>query len=468
MWQCSYVHISGFGSRRSRSLFPPGGDCHHQRVSDARPFYTACPKQSEKIDLDRWKAVMKTQSASFEQQKELDEDDEEEEEDGTTKQQGSTSLDTLEAAQNLVSMWRYAGKQVPQEMTADELKILAELTTRSARKKYLKYLAIREGHKINRKEKQQQKRATREASLELKQEQAEEKKDAENRFFLQFWSKTEDRHYAWRSAQAMQFGQPLVFDMSYESNMNRREVQNTVSQLLEVEGWNRRAADPYHLHFCNLDPEGEYQRQLLKRYGADAWNRLLITSTPHHYVDVFPHDRLVYLTADSPNVLRTYDHSKVYIIGALVDRSIKSGLSFANAKRLKLNTARLPLDEYLHWEIGAKNLTLDQMIRIMSTVKETGKWEEALKFVPSRKHDGLHQKQTPGEITRPVKSFNRSSEFSKQNEDRTFVSANKFSLKDSLRSGNKKLPETRVRTSFSSYIRDGKGFSKRKHWLDEE
>ncbi|KAM9817127.1 tRNA methyltransferase 10 homolog C [Neosynchiropus ocellatus] len=459
MWQCSYVSISGFGSRQIRSLFPPGGDCHQERVSDARPFYTACPKQSEKIDLDKWKSVMKTHTASFEQQKELNEDDEEE--DGSTEQQGS--VDTLEAARNLVSMWRYAGKHVPQEITDEDLKILAELTTKSSRQKYLKYLAIKEGHKISRKEKQQQKRAAKEASLELKQEQGEENKDDEDRYFLQFWSKSEDRYYAWRSAQAMQFGQPLVFDMSYESNMNRREVQNTVSQLLEVIGWNRRAPDPYHLHFCNLDPDGEYQSQLVKRYGADAWNRLFITSTPQNHVDVFPHDRLVYLTADSPNVLRTYDHSKVYIIGALVDRSIKSGLSFANAKRLKLNTARLPLDEYLHWEVGAKTLTLDQMIRIMLTVKETGKWEEAFKFVPSRKHDGLHQKQKQGEITRPVKSLNRSLEFSKRSEERTFVRANK---QDSVGSGHKKLYETRVRASFSSYIRDGK--SKRKHWLDEE
>uniref|UniRef100_A0A3B3CDX7 tRNA methyltransferase 10 homolog C n=1 Tax=Oryzias melastigma TaxID=30732 RepID=A0A3B3CDX7_ORYME len=216
----------------------------------------------------------------------------------------------------------------------------------------------------------------------------------QNSLFLKFWGHSFDRVYAWRIAQAMLFDQPLVFDFSYESNMSRREVENTVSQMLEVEGWNRRAINPFHLHFCNLQPDGSYHRELVKRYTPEVWDRLLVTSTERHYIDLFPREQLVYLTADSPNVLHSFDHSKIYIIGALVDRSIQPGLSLANAKRLKLATARLPLDEFLHWESGAKNLTLDQMIRIMLSIKVTGKWEEALTFVPGRKHDGFYQHQT--------------------------------------------------------------------------
>uniref|UniRef100_A0A674BV46 tRNA methyltransferase 10 homolog C n=1 Tax=Salmo trutta TaxID=8032 RepID=A0A674BV46_SALTR len=194
-----------------------------------------------------------------------------------------------------------------------------------------------------------------------------------NTFLLQFWGRSLDKLLGWRSAQAMVFGQPLVFDMSYEQQMTRREVENTVSQLMEVEGWNRRA--------------------LVKRYGAEAWERLLVTSTERRHVDLFPRDDLVYLTADSPNVLRTFDNSKVYIVGSMVDRSIQSGLSLANAKRLKLNTARLPLDDFLQWETGAKNLTLDQMVRILLTLKERGRWKEALEHVPKRKHDGFYQEK---------------------------------------------------------------------------
>lgn len=261
-----------------------------------------------------------------------------------------------------------------------------------------------------------------------------------------------------------------------------------MSQLLEVEGWNRRAVEPFHLHFCNLQPGGAYEKELLKRYGADTWERLLITSTERQHVDVFPREQLVYLTADSPNVLRRFDHSKVYVVGALVDRSIQSGLSLANAKRLQLATARLPLDEFLHWEIGAKNLTLDQMIRIMLTIKDTGKWTEALKFVPTRKHDGFYQQQAHkgethdnrmrGETNhRPWQNGDRPLRSGDRNKDRTFKNVDqglnrlhkelRFNNRDKVAAENKPSMN-RVRTSFKSNMEGRKSKGKSKMWWDDE
>lgn len=358
-------------------------------------------EELEKIDLDKWKSVMRAKMVAT--AKDVNQGDEGSDDEENLQAQGvdSKGITLLEATRDLVVMWRYAGKLVPQEITDEEIKALAELDTKSSKKKYLKYLAIKERHKQSRKQKQQRKKEEKEAATQSnKQSICEEEGGdqseaaAKNTFLLQFWSRSLDKLLGWRCAQAMMFDQPLVFDMSYESNMSRREVDNTVSQLMEVEGWNRRAAEPFHLHFCNLQPDGTYIQEFLKRYGAETWSRLLVTCTDQQHIHLFPREQLVYLTADSPNVLRTFDHSKVYIIGALVDRSIQSGLSLANAKRLKLATARLPLDEFLNWEIGAKNLTLDQMIRIMLALKETGKWEEALKFVPQRKHDGFYHQQT--------------------------------------------------------------------------
>jgi len=354
----------------------------------------------------------------------------------------------------------------------------------------------KEGHKLARKAKQQQKRAEWEASLMESRgldSNAEDGDDQngqklKNTLFLQFWDRSFDKLLAWRSVQAMVFGQPLVFDMSYHSHMSRREIENTVSQLLEVEGCNRRAVEPFHLHFCNLQPDGPYKQELLKRYGAETWERLLITSTERQHVDVFPREQLVYLTADSPNVLRTFDHSKVYIIGAMVDRSIQSGLSLANAKRLKLATARLPLDEFLHWDIGAKNLTLDQMIRIMLAIKDTGKWEEALQFVPKRKHDGFHQHLTQtGSTKNRAKGPNGGSRqdgdgvsrSGERNSERTFKSQNQqkstkeFDLSgrdrmSGLAHTREKTATIKVRTSFKNNIEARKSSGKHKMWWGEE
>uniref|UniRef100_A0A8C3TPL6 tRNA methyltransferase 10 homolog C n=1 Tax=Catharus ustulatus TaxID=91951 RepID=A0A8C3TPL6_CATUS len=206
--------------------------------------------------------------------------------------------------------------------------------------------------------------------------------------FVCLWSSTMDKAYNWRAAQSMIFGQPLVFDMSYEKEMSVREVANTVRQLVLSESCNRRSVDPFHIHFCNFKEDSLYQREFIKHYG-EAWGRLLITVTDQCYTEIFPKDKLIYLTADSPKVMKTFDHDKIYIVGSMVDKSIKTGLSLARAKRLGLETAALPLEKYLLWSTGAKNLTLDQMMHILLTLKDTADWKKALEFVPRRKYRGF-------------------------------------------------------------------------------
>lgn len=447
-------------------------------------------EETQTVDLDKWKSVMRSQATSEVKQQVSDEDASKDDDNLKEAEDEPNEGSSLQATRDLVIMWRQAGKFVPEEMTDEEVQTLAELPTKSSKRKYLKYLAIKEGYRRARKEKQQKRRAEKEAFLEQISEQdigegqgddQARPKFKNNTFLLQFWNRSLDKLLGWRSAQAMIFSQPLVFDFSYESNMGKREIENTVSQLMEVEGWNRRAPDPFHLHFCNLQPNGAYMQELLKRYGAETWNQLLITSTECQHVDMFPPEQLVYLTADSPNVLRTFDHHKVYIIGALVDRSIQTGLSLANAKRLKLATARLPLNEFLHWEIGAKNLTLDQMIRIMLTFRETGKWEEALKFVPQRKHNGFHQKQSQNRVRGATNSGPREDGDRRfradgrtfKNEDQSFYRSQNQSRftgrdrMDGLSGDREKTAATRLRKSFKNSMEARKGAGKSKMWWED-
>ncbi|XP_028999265.1 tRNA methyltransferase 10 homolog C [Betta splendens] len=508
--KCSFFVAPRVLRGHSCSSLPVSSACHRRSHSFTRHLSSGIPtwkdpsqleresEEIETIELDKWKSVMRSKAALEEKQVSNEEEASDDDDDESVNGAGGASNDSslLEATRELVEMWRQAGRFVPREITDEEVQTLAELTTKASRKKYLKYLTVKESSKKARKEKQQQKKAEREASIQQAREQdssAEEGDDQRGRemkstFLLQFWSSSLDKLLAWRSAQAMLFDQPLVFDMSYDVNMSKRELENTVSQLMEVEGCNRRATEPFHLHFCNLQPDGAYMRELLKRYSSETWDRLLITSSDRQHVDLFPCDQLVYLTADSPNVLRTFDHSKVYIIGAIVDRSIQPGLSLANAKRLKLATARLPLDEFLRWGTGAKNLTLDQMMRIMLTLKETGNWDEALKQVPTRKHDGFHKHQPQKISENRVKGLKKA----KENGDRTLRSAQGSSEKSSTNAyrsiyrpqqepgftvphthteGSRvqnKSTVSRVRTSFKNNMDGTRSVDRRKMWWNNE
>lgn len=333
---------------------------------------------SEKLDLDEWKKVMK--SGLQEEVSEMVSEPKE--------------LSSLAAARETLEMWRLAGRAVPEKISEEQLKTFMECPSKSAKKKYLKFLHLRELYKKNDRRKMDEKR---ERKLEA-QDQASETDETKKSSFVCLWSSTMDKAYNWRAAQSMIFGQPLVFDMSYEKEMSVREVANTVRQLVLSESCNRRSVDPFHIHFCNFKEDSLYQREFIKHY-REAWGRLLITVTDQCYTEIFPKDKLIYLTADSPKVMKTFDHDKIYIVGSMVDKSIKTGLSLARAKRLGLETAALPLEKYLLWSTGAKNLTLDQMMRILLTLKDTADWKKALEFVPKRKYCGF--------VNRPVKELKK-------------------------------------------------------------
>ncbi|NWS54304.1 TM10C methyltransferase, partial [Chunga burmeisteri] len=334
---------------------------------------------SEKMDLDAWKKVMKTGL-----QEEVSETVSEHKE-----------LSSLAAARKVLEMWRLAGRSVPENISEEQLKTFIECPSKSAKKKYLKYLYLKELYKKNDKRKMDEKRERRLEAAEQASKMGETKRNS----FVCLWANSMDRAYSWRVAQSMIFGQPLVFDMSYENDMSVREVANTVRQLVLSEGCNRRSVDPFHIHFCNFKDDSLYHKEFIKHY-REAWGKLLITVTDQCYTEVFPKDKLIYLTADSPKVMKTFDHNKVYIVGSMVDKSIKTGVSLARAKRLGLETAALPLEKYLLWNTGAKNLTLDQMMHILLTLKDTGDWKKALEFVPKRKYCGF--------VSKPVRELTKS------------------------------------------------------------
>uniref|UniRef100_A0A8C3B6N6 tRNA methyltransferase 10 homolog C n=1 Tax=Cairina moschata TaxID=8855 RepID=A0A8C3B6N6_CAIMO len=352
---------------------------------------------SEKLDLDAWKKVMKSGSQDVS---------------ATASEPKETSA--LAAAREILEMWRLAGRLVPENVTEEQLKTFIECPSKSAKKKYLKFLYLKELYKKSEKRKTEERRDRR---LEM-QESASKTEEPKRNPFLCLWASSMDKIYNWRVAQSMIFGQPLVFDMSYEKDMSDREVANTVRQLVLSESCNRRSMDPFHIHFCNFKDDSLYHKEFIKHY-REAWGKLLITVTDQCYTDIFPKNKLIYLTADSPKVMKTFDHDKIYIVGSMVDKSIKTGVSLAQAKRLGLETAALPLEKYLLWSSGAKNLTLDQMMHILLTLKDTGDWKKALEFVPKRKYAGfvnkpVHELKTALNLISALKLRKRQGELRKQ------------------------------------------------------
>lgn len=182
-------------------------------------------------------------------------------------------------------------------------------------------------------------------------------------------------------------GQPFILDFDYERYMQRREVTNTCDQVAILFGVNSRAPEPFDFWFCNYYRNSLTHERLSLALPNINQPNSLITLHEGSYLDAFPKERLVYLTPHAHHSLNKFSHDDIYIMAALVDKTMKAPVSLAKAKREGLRMARLPIDEHIIWGAYSKVLTLNQIVAIMLEVKNNGgDWKDALlKHVPRRK-----------------------------------------------------------------------------------
>lgn len=166
--------------------------------------------------------------------------------------------------------------------------------------------------------------------------------------------------------------------------MTSRENKEAAKQLTYCFGLNRSHPMPFVLHFASMNPDGWLWSKLLNCMPTLETRRLPLQVDSECYTKLFPKDQLVVLTPDAPTVLTEYDHSKHYVISAIVDRGNQKPLTLAKAKRLGIQTARLPLESYRTCRVD-KTLTLDQMMQVMLEMKFSGDWHRAFQYVAKRK-----------------------------------------------------------------------------------
>ncbi|XP_071960731.1 tRNA methyltransferase 10 homolog C-like [Antedon mediterranea] len=307
----------------------------------------------------------------------------------TNESSKETSYDRgLEEARELIEEMRLSGRQVPQQISDADLEHFASIKSKKQRKKFMTFMYRRECLRLKDKEKRLEKQEQRKIESE---ESKEYETLIENRLFLKMNPKRILESDNWKLSQGMKFGQNVVFDFCYDQYMQRRDAISLSMQISYVIHENKKAKESFHIHFVNHLEGSLSHKELVRTTTKDVYNKMMVTMNSQSLLETFPKEDIIYLSPDSPNIMRTFDDTKTYVIGALVDATqIQKGLTLGIAKRLNVSHVRLPIDYYLKWGSGGnKNLTLDQVIKILSAMKETNDWKEAMKHVPIRKHTGM-------------------------------------------------------------------------------
>nr|XP_020860168.1 tRNA methyltransferase 10 homolog B [Phascolarctos cinereus] len=177
-------------------------------------------------------------------------------------------------------------------------------------------------------------------------------------------------------------GPKLCIDLSMTNRMTKKELSRLAGQIRRLYGSNKKAKKPFWICLTGFTTDSPLYEECLRM--NDGFSNYLIDTTEEDCLNLFPLESLVYLTPDSEHALEDVDLDKVYIIGGLVDESIQKKLTFQKARENSIQTARLPIQEYMVKSASAKNyhseiLAINQVFDILSTYVETRNWPAALK-----------------------------------------------------------------------------------------
>lgn len=163
--------------------------------------------------------------------------------------------------------------------------------------------------------------------------------------------------------------------------------------------FNRYAKWPFQIYFCNYNEDSAFNQKYRDFIEVD---KNLIEATSKSYTEIFPKEKLVYLSRDSQKVLTKYDPNKVYIIGNIIDtgEASDSYASYTQAKKDGIECMRLPLDENIKWQSGQKNLAMNHVFHLLLKVAHGVPWHQAFETIIPRRfvqNNGrnMDQQRTP-------------------------------------------------------------------------
>ena len=188
----------------------------------------------------------------------------------------------------------------------------------------------------------------------------------------------------------------VCVDMAYEGLMADPDVHSLAKQIRILYADNVRAARPLRLVISSLKRgeraegkereneekeereekegmegegdgrEGRLYECLDRNVGFHSW---AMSTSPLHFLSLPPPpsppppaSSFVYLTAESSQLLTSLDASLTYVIGGLVDHNRLKGHCNAEADRLQVPTARLPIAECMEVDMGRRAvITVNQV-----------------------------------------------------------------------------------------------------------
>jgi len=285
-------------------------------------------------------------------------------------------------------LMRQEGQEVPYEFRVKDLKAIAEIQSVGKFKKYLEFMNITHRKKIIKLMKQRKSNYIGESLKEQRKENIDNCDHiyyglGNNCIHMRLSEKTVRTQLNWNSIREFQFGSPLVIDFSYLSQIKSKKHIKTLihNEATLAVNLNREARTPFALYFTGVSPEVREIMDQAFHINGDLSN-VAVEITEKSQLDLFPKEKLVYLSPDSRNYLNKYNDDDIYVIGGIIDRGEdRAPMTLSSAKRNKIRHAAFPMRK----TIGLKaDLNVETCVGIMTDLKASQDWFYAMRWVPPR------------------------------------------------------------------------------------
>lgn len=170
-----------------------------------------------------------------------------------------------------------------------------------------------------------------------------------------------------RLTRGMQEGINVCIDLSYDDTIhNYRERSSLVKQLTLVYAYLKQSPASMHLHLASINPASPLTEKMHKM-GYENWYASRHEGRPEAIWDP---TRIVILSPDATETLETLENDKIYVIGGIVDRTVRKAATLTTAQQIGAQTRRLPLKEHLG-SLVTHVLNVDHVFRILCDYQET-------------------------------------------------------------------------------------------------
>eukprot|EP00941_MAST-03F_sp_MAST-3F-sp1_P006128 g6128.t1 len=180
----------------------------------------------------------------------------------------------------------------------------------------------------------------------------------------------------------------LVIDCTFDdiANHSPQEMRSLGNQIRFLYGDARRCIKPSKIFVCGkfgsgYDPNAIHVRRPKKKSFQGGKSHLDLISDKEIFLkseksieelEICSNpSQVIYLSPNAPQVLSEVDSSKTYIMGGIIDRTIKKECSLKRAKELGFETARLPIRHAIGKKIETV-LNLNIVGRILLLCNENG------------------------------------------------------------------------------------------------